>query len=195
MISCLGTQRWRSAAVEQVFERNGGGRKFDRKYRDEKIAKGEEARDWSDDRFLGLLRIFENTRGTQALRECREWHDPNRDTDYTDDIVADLDSGKLVIFDQALGDPVMNEQSAERIMRAIFDRQQQGFTNPLKKPDGSLQGPNPVVIYVEEAHTLLPRGSEDDVRNIWAAPPRRARSSISGLSTRRRNLRPSSATS
>ena len=154
--------------LSKWFERDGGGRAYDRKYRDKKIKKGEAARNWSDDRLLGLLRIFENTRGVQAIRECREWHDPHRNTDYTDDIVADLDAGKLVIFDQALGDPVMNEQSAERIMRAIFARQQQRFTNPLKGPDGSFLRPNPVIVYVEEAHTLLPRGSEEDIRNIWA---------------------------
>ena len=34
--------------------------------------------------------------------------------------------------------------------------------------DGSFLRPNPVIVYVEEAHTLLPRGSKEDVRNIWA---------------------------
>lgn len=133
------------------------GRAYDSQYQ-----ASHEGRSWSDDRLLGLLRIFENTRGVQAIRECREWHQPDRNTDYTDDIVQDLAQGRLVILDQALGDPVMNEQSAERIMRAIFTRQQQHFTQSL---EGGL---SPVIVYVEEAHTLLPRGSEDDTRNIWA---------------------------
>ncbi|MCY4393083.1 MAG: DUF87 domain-containing protein [Chloroflexi bacterium] len=142
---------------------SGDGTNFNARYRT-----GHDGRNWSDDRLSGLLRIFENTRGVQAVRECREWHDPQRNTDYTDEIVADLAEGKLVILDQALGDPVMNEQSAERIMRAIFARQQQRFTNPVKGQDGSYLDPDPVIIYVEEAHTVLPRGSEDDTRNIWA---------------------------
>ena len=50
----------------------------------------QEGRSWSDERLLNLLRIFENTRGVQAIRECRDWHDPSRNTDYTDDIVEDL---------------------------------------------------------------------------------------------------------
>ncbi len=163
-----GVLTWDAAAefcrqLSRWFEKGGAGHAFDREYQS-----SNEGRSWSDDRLLGLLRIFENTRGVQAIRECREWHDPDRDTDYTDDIVDDLASGKLVILDQALGDPVMNEQSAERIMRAIFSRQQRLFTNPSKGRDGSLLPPNPVIVYVEEAHTILPRGSEEDTRNIWA---------------------------
>ena len=141
----------------------GEGANFNQQYR-----RDHDGRNWSDDRLSGLLRIFENTRGVQAIRECREWHDPERNADYTDEIVADLANGKLVILDQALGDPVMNEQSAERIMRAIFIQQQQQFTKPKKRDDGSYLDPDPVIVYIEEAHTVLPRGSEDDTRNIWA---------------------------
>ena len=163
-----GKLSWNAASefcrrLSKWFERGGGGQAFDRRHQSDN-----KGRNWSDDRLLGLLRIFENTRGVQAIRECRDWHDPRRNTDYTDDIVGDLDAGKLVILDQALGDPVMNEQSAERIMRAIFARQQQRFTNPLKGPNESFLRPNPVIVYVEEAHTLLPRGNDEDTRNIWA---------------------------
>ncbi len=163
-----GDLRWDAASefcrrLSKWFERGGGGHQFDREYQS-----SHDGRNWSDDRLLGLLRIFENTRGVQALRECREWHDPQRNADYTEEIVADLAEGKLVILDQALGDPVMNEQSAERIMRAIFARQQVRFTNPDRGPDGSFLDPDPVIVYIEEAHTVLPRGSEDDTRNVWA---------------------------
>ena len=159
---------WDAAAafcreLSKWFQRGGGGQAFDREYQ-----ASHEGRSWSDDRLLGLLRIFDYSRGLQAIRECRDWHDPSRDRDYTEEIVADLRDGKLVILDQALGDPVLNEQSAERIMRAIFARQQQRFTNPVKGSDGSFLSPDPVIVYVEEAHTLLPRGSEEDTRNIWA---------------------------
>ena len=163
-----GDLRWDVAAefcrrLSKWFERGGGGHSFDRLYQ-----ASHDGRNWSDDRLLGLLRIFENTRGVQAVRECREWHDPQRNADYTEEIVADLAEGKLVILDQALGDPVMNEQSAERIMRAIFARQQGRFSNPDRAPDGSFIDPDPVIVYIEEAHTLLPRGSEEDTRNVWA---------------------------
>ena len=171
--------------------RQGKGRTFDRA---QAARSNRDGRNWSDDRLLGLLRIFENTRGVQALRECREWHDPNRNADYTDEIVADLKAGKLVILDQALGDPVMNEQSAERIMRKIFTRQQQRFTNPDQAPDGTFLQSDPVIVYVEEAHTLLPRGSEEDTRNIWSRTARRAPSSTLASSIPRKSPHPSSAT-
>ena len=139
------------------------GKDLNRKYQPE-----HDGKNWSDDRLLGLLRIFENTRGIEALRACRQWHDPDRNKDYTDEIVDDLAKGRLVILDQALGDPDMNEQSAERIMRSIFTRQQRLFTNPRKSDGGEFLPPDPVIVYVEEAHTLLPRGSEEDTSNIWA---------------------------
>ena len=99
---------------------------FDRAY-----AQGHrEHRNWSDDRFLGLLRIFENTRGLTTIQQTRQWHSLKSKTDYAEDIVNHVRSGRLVIFDQALGDPVMNEQAAARIMRAIFTAQQQSFVSP-----------------------------------------------------------------
>lgn len=129
----------------------------------------EKDRNWSDDRFLGLLRIFENTRGLAIIQKTRQWHSLDSATDYAEDIINHIRAGKLVIFDQALGDPEMNEQAATRIMQGIFTAQQKAFVSP--EPDiasGGFKKPPPVIIYVEEAHTLLPKGSETDTTNIWA---------------------------
>ena len=126
-------------------------------------------RNWSDDRFLGLLRIFENTRGLAIIQRTRQWHSLGSATDYAEDIINHIRAGRLVIFDQALGDPEMNEQAATRIMQGIFTAQQKAFVSP--EPDnatGGFKKPHPVIIYVEEAHTLLPKGSEIDTTNIWA---------------------------
>ena len=129
----------------------------------------EEDRNWSDDRFLGLLRIFDNTRGLTVIQQTRQWHGLNSTTDYAEDIINHVRAGRLVIFDQALGDPDMNEQAAARIMRGIFGSQQRAFVNPETDEDtGEIKAPPPVIIYVEEAHTLLPKGSETDLTNIWA---------------------------
>lgn len=136
-------------------------KKFDRDYATD--------RNWSDDRFLGLLRIFENTRGPAIIQRTRQWHSLNSNTDYVDDIIAHIRAGRLVIFDQALGDPDMNKQAADRIMSGIFTAQQQAFVKPeTDEASGEVKKPPPVIIYVEEAHTLLPRGSETDTTNIWA---------------------------
>ena len=124
---------------------------------------------WSDDRFLGLLRIFENTRGLAIIQKTRQWHSLKTNTDYAEDIVNHIRAGRLVIFDQALGDPEMNEQAAARIMRTIFAAQQQSFVNPeVDKNTGEIKKPPSVIVYVEEAHTLLPKGNETDTLNIWA---------------------------
>jgi len=125
-------------------------------------------RNWHDDRIDGLLRIFENTRGLQAIRECRRWHSAGQNhEDPIERIMTDLNAGRLVILDQALGNPEMNEQSAKRIMWRIFERQQYHFVNPDVDEDGNLRKPPPVIVYVEEAHTLLPKGNEKDTTEIW----------------------------
>lgn len=129
----------------------------------------ERGHNWSDDRFLGLLRIFDNTRGLTIIQETRQWHGLNANTDYVDDIIGHIHAGRLVIFDQALGNPDMNEQAASRIVKGIFAAQQRAFISPeIDKMSGDIEKPLPVIIYVEEAHTLLPKGSEMDVKNIWA---------------------------
>lgn len=142
---------------------NSSYKKFNDAYR-----KNHDGRDWHDDRINGLLRIFENTRGMQAIRECRNWHGANQNQeDPVDRILADLAEGYLVILDQALGSPEMNQQSAKQIMWRIFERQQHHFVNPTVGDDGRLQKPPPIIVYVEEAHTLLPKGNEKDATEIW----------------------------
>ena len=136
---------------------------FDKNYQQER------GHNWSDDRFLGLLRIFDNTRGLTIIQETRQWHGLNANTDYVDDIIDHIHAGRLVIFDQALGNPDMNEQAASRIVKGIFTAQQRAFISPeIDEMSGDIEKPLPVIIYVEEAHTLLPKGSEMDVKNIWA---------------------------
>lgn len=142
---------------------NSSYHSFNQDYRSKKSR-----RNWHDDRIDGLLQIFTSTRGLQAMRECRRWHDAQQgNEDPIQRIMRDLEDGRLVILDQALGSPEMNEQSAKQIMWRIFERQQQHFVNPKEGKDGHLQKPPPVIVYVEEAHTLLPRGNEKDTTEIW----------------------------
>ena len=93
----------------------------------------------------------------------------NSTADYADRIVTQVREGKLVIVDQLLGDPDMNSQAAERIVRRLFQEQQRSFSQPeIDSTTGEIIKPPPVIVYAEEAHTLLPRASEDDNTNIWA---------------------------
>ena len=144
-----------------IAEKSGGYKTFNNGYRSRK------GHDWHDDTVWNLLRIFENTRGIQAIRECRAWHNPSQNRDYIERILEDLAAGRLVILDQALGSPEMNQQSAEQIMWRIFNRQQRAFVNPSVDDEGNFKKPPPVIVYVEEAHTLLPRGEERDTTRIW----------------------------
>ena len=139
-------------------------RKFDEDY-----ARKNQGRNWSDPHLKGLLRIHDNTRGLAMARNARVWHDLGSDEDYADVIVRQVREGKLVIVDQLLGDPELNRQAAARIVLGLFRAQQQNFINAKVDPaTGEIVRPPHVIIYAEEAHTLLPRSSEDDNTNIWA---------------------------
>lgn len=128
-----------------------------------------EGRKWSDERLLGLLAIFRNTRGRALMSDARRWHDPSEVSDYISDLVDRVRNGALVILDQALGDPEMNRIAGEQIAQRLFSKQQQSFVSPEINPEtGEVQKPPPVIVYAEEAHTLLPKGTENDTRNIWS---------------------------
>ena len=124
---------------------------------------------WSDARLLNVLRIFANTAGRAIIQRTVQWHDQGSNTDYANDIVNHLRQGRLVIVDQVVGSEVMKQQAANRIMLRILNDQQHDFTNPQRdRATGEIQPPPPVIIYVEEAHTILPKGGEKDTQNIWA---------------------------
>ena len=135
---------------------------------DSAYASGHDGRKWSDSHLIGLLRFHENTRGRSFMQKARDWHDLNSTADYADMIVNQVREGKLVIVDQLLGDPDMNRQAAERIASQLFRAQQASFSNPQKDSRGEIVQPPPVILYAEEAHTLLPKSSDEDNNNIWA---------------------------
>ena len=138
-------------------------RRYDREYG---AQRDDGPSQWSDANLLGLLRIFDNSRGLDVVGSAREWHDPDSG-DYVNEIVEYVQDGKLVMIDQAIGNPSMNKRAAKRIMQAVFSAQQRAFVSPLvDAATGALKQPPPVIVYVEEAHTLLPK-AEDDMSNIW----------------------------
>ena len=126
-------------------------------------------RNWSDPHLQGLLRFYENTRGRAVARNVMVWHDINSADDYAETVVQQVRNGNLVIVDQLLGDPDLNRQAAERIVKRLFSAQQQTFVTPkVDETTGEIIKPPHVIIYAEEAHTLLPKSGEDDNTNIWA---------------------------
>ena len=121
--------------------------------------------DWADPRLKSVLSIFRTPNGVLTFQDLRDQHSSATASDYADDIVADLKAGKLVIFDQSIGDPELNRRAAERIMWKVFRKQQRMFTSGEDLPPWERH----VLVYVEEAHNLLPRGGSKDVlATVWA---------------------------
>ena len=123
---------------------------------------------WAEPRLADILRIFFSQNGPRSFQRVREQHDPNSANDYAESIVADLRDGKLVIVDQSTGDPVQNSSAAERIMWKVFNRQQEEFRSIAGT--GTTDGEqHHILIYLEEAHNLLPRvTASDNLQTVWA---------------------------
>ena len=130
---------------------------------------------WADPRFRAVLRIFESRNGPRAFQVAQEQHDPNTNNDFADAVVTDLQEGKLVIIDQSAGDPDQNLAAAERVMWQIFRSQQDRFRStlaqydPAAPPDESQATKGHIIVYIEEAHNLLPRvNARDNLTSVWA---------------------------
>ena len=167
-ILAQGSASWSSlrtafAALDEfIRDRKSAYERFEERYR-RRSTSGE---DWADPRLQSVLSIFRTSNGVRTFQGVMDQHSANTSSDYAEDIVADLNGGKLVIFDQSIGSPELNQSAADRIMRKVFNAQQAAFTSA----SGSR---NPweghVLVYVEEAHNLLPRGGGKDVLStVWA---------------------------
>lgn len=155
-------------ACEGLFkfmnDQKAGYNEFDREYRQ----KNRNERSWDDGSLRNLLAIYTTPNGVKQYRNLVNQHSPDATMDFAQEVVDDLRSGKLVLFDQSTGDPDQNLNAAERILWAIFDRQKQDFINP-KVEHNKIKPPPPIMVYLEEAHNLLPAaGGKDELKTIWA---------------------------
>ena len=103
--------------------------------------------------------MFRYPNGPRLMGKAVPEHSAKTTADYADTIYEDLVDGRLVIVDQSSGDPDINRSSAERILWHLFRKNQDLFR--------SGKVPHDIMVYVEEAHNLLPAGSDEQLGNIW----------------------------
>ncbi len=147
-----------------VNDRKGGYDKFEEVY----VSSSSSGESWADPRLKAVLRIFESQNGPRSFQTAQQQHDSNTTIDFAESVVNDLQAGKLVIIDQSSGEPDQNRNAAERIMWRIFRTQQELFKvpKPVEEQD-AVSGH--ILVYLEEAHNLLPRATGiNNLQTVWA---------------------------
>jgi len=129
-------------------------------FENEYVQKSKSGNAWADEDFKKIIGIFQYPNGTRKIGKAIEQHSADTTSDYAEDIYNNLVQGKLVIIDQSSGDPELNKSSATRIMTKIFRKNQEKFIQ------GTINIPE-ILIYVEEAHNILPAGNDIDLLDIW----------------------------
>ena len=155
-----------SALNQFIDDNNSNYQAFERRH----IARtGSSGDRWADPRLRNILRIFETQNGPRSFQRAQEQHDASSQMDFASKVVDDLKMGKLVIVDQSTGDPVQNVVAAERIMWRVFRDQQEAFRSATSSGGRLSADKRHILVYVEEAHNLLPRERTSDIlRTVWA---------------------------
>ena len=122
---------------------------------------------WADSRLENLLCIFDRKNGPRSFQTAQEQHDPHRPQNFAGEVVEDLEKGKLVIIDQSVGGLEQNQAAAERVMWEVYNSRLRRFSSAGGA--GTASGASHVLVYLEEAHNLLPSvNARDNLRTVWA---------------------------
>lgn len=113
---------------------------------------------WAENDLRNLLDIFQFS-GIKQVGRAKNQHSHTTHGDYADSIYNELLSGKLVIVDQSTGDPELNSSTARRLITKIFQANQGLFIKGEDIPE--------ILVYLEEAHNLLPAGNDNNTQDIW----------------------------
>lgn len=140
-----------------IRDRQSGYQAFEIAYVNRPNGSGER---WADEDLKKIIGLFQYPNGTRKIGKAAEQHSALTGKDYAEDIYRHLVAGKLVIIDQSSGEPELNKSSANRIMTKIFRENQKQFIQ------GATDIPE-ILVYIEEAHNILPAGSDLDLSDIW----------------------------
>ena len=158
-----GEGSWDAAAAAfrgiSTFLRSASFDEFDAAY----IEGSSSGSSWADADLRGIVGMLAQTNGPVLVRRVQNRHAGSVTEDYTDSVLRNLHAGRLVIIDQSLGDPELHRMEADRVMWRIFREHQAIFSDGREPPE--------TLVYVEEAHNLLPQGRDfkvDDPRHLWA---------------------------
>ncbi|TCW31806.1 helicase HerA domain-containing protein [Gulbenkiania mobilis] len=138
-----------------ISSKDSGYSEFNTKY----VQKSSTGEPWADQNVSRILEMFRYGNGAKSVARLAQYHDGDNSRDFARQIYDDLLEGKLVIVDQAGGEPSLNEAAARRIMWQVFKGNQRSFI--------AGETPKDILIYVEEAHNLLPPSKADDLKDVW----------------------------
>jgi hypothetical protein len=132
---------------------------FERWYVENESSSG---RRWAGEDLKNIVAMMYFPNGARQIAAVRQQHSEDETGDFADEIYDHLCDGNLVIVDQSSGDPEVNEEIAKRVMWTIFN----GHKARFRQGQTEDEIPN-ILVYAEEAHNLLPSGSEDDLQDVW----------------------------
>ena len=124
--------------------------------------------EWADEDLQAILKFLTRKRkpagapdvsGYLKLRDLIDLHTDTVDKPFSEEILAHIRAGKIVIVDLSQGVPEIQRLYSERICRQIFADAMERFVRTLPN--------NFVQFYFEEAHNLFPKKEDKDLSQIY----------------------------